>query len=479
MPSKLFCLEPQGLHAQLIEIEVDTRQGLPHFLIVGLPDTAIDEARQRVESAIKNCGLPYPRGKIIVNLAPAHVHKVGAHYDLAIALGILAEMEMLDKKELEKVIPLGELALDGTIRPIQGTLIHADEARRYQKQTLMLPSANAPEASLIKDIEIIPVSHLMEAVAHFSGTPIPAHTSTQTQAPENPPENTWNKILGQTNAKRILEIAAAGHHSVLLYGPPGTGKTMLSKALTDLMPPLSEEEQIEITKIHSIGRPLTGLITQRPFRSIHPRSTLISLLGGGTQLKPGELSLAHRGVLLMDEFLEFPSGILESLRQPLEEKKVRITRLKGVMEYPASALVVGTMNPCPCGFFDVMGELCTCTANEVRSYQKKLSGPLLDRIELMAKTETALQNQKTPGRPLHEVRQRIAVARALQKEKRPLIPKDLNDFKKSADQKHLSYRSQEKALRVARTIADLEGSMDILRPHWVEALQTLPHPIKK
>ena len=403
MSVKIFSALSVGLEGKLIEVEADILRGMSAFNIVGLGDTAVQEAKERVRSAIKNSGFEYPQQKKIINLAPASLKKHGPQFDLPIALGLLCASGQIRPALLQNSIVAGELALDGSIRPIRGVLTLALFAKKHGWKQIIIPAGNINEASLVKDISIIPLDHLKDisaALAAPDGTHAPAtvaniapaepHLTAVNSNPAASDSTTsipdFSDIIGQGNAKRALTIAIAGGHHILIKGSPGVGKTMLARALPGIMPPLSEEEIFEVTQIYSLAG-LTDdnrfLIDRRPFRQVHHTASLYSLIGGGASLRPGEISLAHRGALFLDEIAEFPRAHLEALRQPLEEKEISVSRAAGTIKYPAQFVLVAGMNPCPCGYFGDPHKKCTCNPYQIIRYQKKLSGPILDRIDLI------------------------------------------------------------------------------------------------
>lgn len=497
VPPKLFTATLIGLDCAIVEVEVDYRIGQTYFSVVGLADKSIQEAKDRVPAAIRSIGAEFVPMRIVVSLAPAELHKSGPSYDLPIALGYLMASMQINFDPKGKLF-IGELALDGRLRPVKGILPITDSAKKLGFKEIYLPEDNADEAALIEGVDIFALSSLQDLMNHFNGNAelTPHKRNIAIHQNENIYPVDFSQIKGQMHARRALEIAAAGGHNILLSGVPGSGKTLLSRCFPSILPYMEVEESLEVTRIYSVAGKTSKaqpLITQRPFRTPHHTSSQVALVGGGAQIKPGEISLAHRGILFLDEFPEFSVQALEALRQPLEDKVVTISRASGSLTYPANFILVAAMNPCRCGYLGDSEKQCICSVQEVQKYQKKISGPILDRIDLLVnvpKVEHKTFFDESKAESSESVRNRVQEARNFQLKRfntsnifsnAEMNQKDIESFihlndevktilQKAVQNMQLSARSYYRLLKVSRTIADLALSEEILKEHVLEAL---------
>ena len=490
-----------GIHATTITIEVDVAQGIKFFL-VGLPDNAVKESEQRIRAALKNNGYRISGKKITINMAPADIRKEGSAYDLPLAIGILAASQQIKSERVSDYLIMGELSLDGSLQPIKGALPIAVKAREAGFKGIILPKQNAREAAIVNNLEVLGVENILEVINFFDGKQVIAPTLIDTRAEFLAGLNNniadFTDVKGQENIKRALEIAAAGGHNVIMIGPPGSGKTMLAKRMSGILPPLTLSEALETTKIHSVSGRLSdnnSLMTSRPFRSPHHTISDVALVGGGTNPQPGEISLAHNGVLFLDELPEFKRTVLEVMRQPLEDRVVTISRAKSSVDYPANFMLVSSMNPCPCGYYNHPEKDCLCPPGMVQKYLNKISGPLLDRIDLHVEVSPVSFDElssKEKGESSADIRARVMQAREVQgsryKENEgvhanaqmstkqlqvfcKLNPESQQLLKMAMTKLNLSARAYDRILKVARTIADLEKNKSITSEHIAEAIQ--------
>ncbi len=501
MLAKIYSAAVYGVDAYEVEIEVNEGRGEPKIVIVGLPDAAVKESRDRVTTAIANSAYRWPRGRTTINLAPADIKKEGPSFDLPIALGMIAINEKVDPEKIERFSFVGELALNGAVRPVKGVLPVALEARRRKREALIVPEANAREAAMVSGIDVFGVKNLRDAFQFLVGkttlTPVRGDL-TEFFSTHQSYDVDFADVKGQGHAKRAIEVAVAGGHNLLMIGPPGSGKSMLSKRIATIIPPMALEEAIETTKIHSIAGLLNGeksFVATRPFRSPHHTISDIALLGGGAFPNPGEVSLAHNGVLFLDELPEFKRSTLEVMRQPLEDGKVTVSRAAGSLTFPAEVMLVAAMNPCPCGYFGDLKRECRCSPIQVQRYRQRISGPLLDRIDLHIEVPAVEYRDLSSERieeNSHAIRERVMQARQRQQERfqksskttcnARMGPRQIKQHcKLSADcqelirvamtELNLSARAYDRILKVSRTIADLDSSREIAAEHISEAIQ--------
>ena len=489
-----------GIEAHLVQTQVDVGPGLPSFTVVGLPDLAVQESRERVRSAVRNSNFSFPAHRVTVNLAPADIRKEGPAFDLPMALGVLAATEQISGSDMGNLLAVGELSLDGSVRPISGMLPIALAAREAGKAGLIAPHGNVAEATVVEGLPVYPVRTLWEAAEVIAyperRTPAPSSAGEWRLAdPEYPID--FAEVKGQAHVKRALEVAAAGGHNVVMVGPPGAGKTMLAMRLPTVLPPLSLQEALEVTKVYSISGKVPagkGLVTTRPFRSPHHTISAAGLAGGGTIPKPGEVSLAHNGVLFLDELPEFNRDALEILRQPLEDGLVNVSRVAGTATFPARLMMVAALNPCPCGFYMDATKSCSCSVSKIRRYLQRISGPLLDRVDIQVEVPRLGREEllgEGRGEPSRAIRERVERARQLQSARfdgddifcnahmRPrdlrkhcTLSEDVRAFLSAAiEQLGLSARAFDRVVKLSRTIADLDGAGQLALPHVAEAIQ--------
>lgn len=505
MVSKVITATTIGLDSHKIEVEVDFVHSLPNISIVGLPDAAVNEAKERVRSAVKNSGFTFPALRVIVNLAPADIKKEGTNFDLPIAMGILSQGGFVDEEKIKNTGFIGELSLDGALRGVNGVLPLVSGLQRIGVKQVVVPIINAKEAALVDGIEVLAAEHLADVVNHFSensDSKLPTiSVDISKYLIDNAKSNylyDFKDVKGQQKAKKAMEIAAAGGHNMLMMGSPGSGKTLMAKCFASILPPLEIQEALELTKIYSISGLLPSnepLITTRPYRSVHHSASAVGIIGGGSNPKPGEITLAHRGVLFLDEMVEFPRQVLEVLRQPLEDGEVVISRAQVSIKYPADFMLLGAMNPCPCGFLGDSQKQCSCSEFQVQRYRSRLSGPLLDRIDLQIEvprlSPEELLNMTEDAEPSLKIRERVINARKIQTERykktniltNSELTSDLikdfckidenskNMLKSAIIKFNLSGRSYDRILKLARTIADLEECSNIEQKHIAQSLQ--------
>lgn len=497
---KSYAAAVQGISATIITIEVNCTKGIQFFL-VGLPDVAVRESHERIISALQVSGYKFPRNRIVINMAPADIRKEGSSYDLPLAIGILAAAEELDASRLDRFLLMGELSLDGSLLPIKGALPIAIKAREEGFKGLILPRHNAREAAVVNDLEVYGVETIKEVIEFMAGKrelqPMIVNTREEFYAKQCLFDSDFSDVRGQENVKRAMEVAAAGGHNLILIGPPGSGKSMLAKRLPSILPPFTLQESLETTKIHSVAGKMgvdTSLMTQRPFRSPHHTISNVAMVGGGVFPQPGEISLSHNGVLFLDELPEFNRSVLEVMRQPLEDRKITVSRARFSVEYPASFMLVASMNPCPCGYYNHPDRPCLCSPGAVQKYMNRVSGPLLDRIDIQIEVVPVpfeKISEQRPSEPSAAIRERVVRARAIQEERfsssegiycnAQMSSRLLHQYavpdatglallKTAMQRLNLSARAYDRILKVSRTIADLDASTRIEARHLAEAI---------
>lgn len=498
---KVYGAAVQGIHAKLITIEVNCTQKGIRFMLVGLPDASVKESHERIVSALQENGYKFPRQQVIINMSPADIRKEGSAYDLPLAIGVLAASEAISDTKLEDYILMGELSLDGTILPIKGALPIAVMAKELGYKGIVLPKENAKEAAVVSELEVYGVDNITEVIRFFDGTTTLERTNVDIQKEFEESRSQWefdfSEVKGQESVKRALEVAAAGGHNIIMIGPPGAGKSMMAKRMPSILPPLTIDEALETTKIHSVAGKTsegTSLMTRRPFRSPHHTISDVAMVGGGTYPQPGEISLAHNGVLFLDELPEFNRSVLEVMRQPLEDRKITISRAKFTADYPASFMLVSAMNPCPCGYFNHPDKRCVCPQGAVQKYLNKISGPLLDRIDIQVEivpVDFDKISERRAAESSEEIAKRVVKARRIQAKRfehiegvhcnAQMSSKQLREYaepdeaglqllKTAMERLNLSARAYDRILKVARTIADLDESPKVMAKHFAEAI---------